>query len=86
MGFVLLERLGKLRDAPRDAMIMDYAKKRGKGFGLHQMLDTSGAILGTILVIFLFWKFIGQSWQKKSLTWRLSIIFNNNFIICFFNK
>lgn len=57
LGFVSLERLGKVRDAPRDAIIIDHAKKRGKGFGLHQMLDTSGAVLGTILVIFLFWKF-----------------------------
>jgi MFS family permease len=56
IGFVSLERFGKLRDAPRDALISQSTRKRGKGFGLQQMMDTSGAIIGTIIVIFLFWK------------------------------
>ena len=57
VAFVSLERFGKVRDAPRDAIIEDSTKKRGRGFGIAQMMDTSGAILGTILVLFLFWKF-----------------------------
>ena len=56
ISFISLERLGKLRDAPRDVIITQSTKKRGKGFAFHQMMDTSGAILGTLLVIFLFWK------------------------------
>ncbi|MEW5907592.1 MAG: MFS transporter, partial [Patescibacteria group bacterium] len=54
--FISLERFGKLRDAPRDVIITQSTKKRGKGFGFHQMMDASGAIIGTLLVIFLFWK------------------------------
>lgn len=57
LAFVSLERLGKARDAPRDAIITLSTKKRGKGFGIHQMLDTTGAIVGSLIVLFLFWKF-----------------------------
>ncbi len=54
---VSFERLGKARDAPRDAIIEDSTKKQGRGFGIAQMMDTSGAILGTIIILVLFWKF-----------------------------
>jgi len=57
IAFVSFERIGKSRDAPRDAIIEDSTKKTGTGFGISQMMDTSGAIIGTILVLFLFWKF-----------------------------
>jgi MFS family permease len=56
ISFISLERFGKLRDAPRDVIITQSTKKTGKGFALHQTMDTSGAIIGTLLVIFLFWK------------------------------
>ncbi len=56
MGFVLFERIGKARDAPRDAMIAQSTKERGKSFGIQQMLDTGGAIVGSIIVLFLLWK------------------------------
>ena len=57
LGFVSLERIGKARDAPRDAIIAQSTKQRGRGFGIQQMLDTAGAIAGAIIVLFLFWKF-----------------------------
>jgi len=57
LGFVSLERLGKLRDAPRDAVISVSTERRGRGFGIHQMMDTTGGVLGSIIVLFLFWKF-----------------------------
>ena len=57
LGFVSLERIGKSRDAPRDAIIAQSTKQRGRGFGIQQMLDTGGAIIGSIIVLFLFWKF-----------------------------
>ena len=57
VSFVAFERFGKARDAPRDAIIEESTKKVGKAFAFQQMLDTSGAVVGTILVIFLFWKF-----------------------------
>ena len=56
VAFVSFERLGKMRDAPRDVIVSVSTKKRGRGFGIHQMMDTSGAIIGTLFVLFLFWK------------------------------
>ena len=57
--FASLERIGKgLRTAPRDAIIADsMPKERGKGFGIHRAMDTSGAIAGSIVVFLLFWFF-----------------------------
>ena len=56
--FLSIERTGKgIRDAPRDAIIAESTKKRGKGFGIHRAFDTSGAILGSIIVLFLLWNF-----------------------------
>jgi len=59
--FVSLERVGKgLRTASRDAIIADsMPEERGKGFGVHRALDTSGAILGstTVFLLFWFWRF-----------------------------
>jgi MFS family permease len=56
VGFVALERFGKSRDAPRDAIIEDSTKKVGKAFAFQQMLDTSGGMIGTILIIILLWQ------------------------------
>jgi len=57
--FTGLERIGKgLRTAPRDAIIAESApQERGKGFGIHRALDTSGAILGSTIVFLLYWFF-----------------------------
>jgi len=54
-AFSAFERVGKsMRDAPRDAMISRFMpKKSGEGFGLHQMLDTAGAVAGSIVVLLL---------------------------------
>ncbi|MEK6842630.1 MAG: MFS transporter [Nanoarchaeota archaeon] len=57
IAFVSLERFGKFRDAPRDAVISYSRKVTGRNFGIVQMLDVVGGILGTIIVLFLFWKF-----------------------------
>jgi len=57
--FAGLERVGKgLRTAPRDAIIAEsMPAERGKAFGIHRALDTSGAIAGAIAVFVLFWFF-----------------------------
>ncbi len=49
--FVSFDRVGKgVRDAPRDAMISSLMpKEKGKGFGVHRALDTSGAVIGSII-------------------------------------
>ncbi len=62
--FVSLERFGKVRDAPRDAILIDTTKKRGRSFGIHQAMDTSGAIIGSLLVLLLFWKL---EWEFSSI-------------------
>jgi len=47
-----LERCGKgLRSGPRDAMISESASAdaRGRGFGLHRAMDSTGAVIGSLL-------------------------------------
>jgi len=56
--FKILERFGKgTRSAPTDALIAASAKKnhRGRGFGIHRMFDSGGAVLGSVLAFVLFW-------------------------------
>ncbi|MEE8168123.1 MAG: MFS transporter [Candidatus Hydrothermarchaeales archaeon] len=62
--FRILERGGKgIRTAPRDAIIADSAQEeRGKAFGLHRALDTSGAVFGSIIAFILFW-FLGLGFR-----------------------
>jgi len=46
-----------LRTAPRDAIIANSALPgaRGKAFGIHRALDTSGAFIGALTAFVLFW-------------------------------
>jgi len=59
LGVRFADRLGKgVRTAPRDALVADSvsAEERGKSFGFHRAMDTSGATLGLIvaaIVVFL---------------------------------
>jgi len=53
-----IERVGKgVRDAPRDALIASSSEieVRGKAFGFHRAMDSSGAFLGALLAFILFW-------------------------------
>ncbi|MFQ6115087.1 MAG: MFS transporter [bacterium] len=58
--FRILDRAGKVRSAPRDAIIADVSTKdkRGKNFGLLRAMDNLGAVCGIIICI-LFFKFLG---------------------------
>ncbi|MBL7209877.1 MAG: MFS transporter [Dehalococcoidia bacterium] len=62
LGVRFTDRLGKgVRTAPRDALVADSvsAEERGKGFGFHRAMDTSGAALGLIVaaaIVFLLQK------------------------------
>jgi MFS family permease len=58
--FKILDRAGKIRGAPRDAMIADISTKenRGKNFGLLRAMDHLGAVCGIIICI-LFFQLIG---------------------------
>jgi MFS family permease len=55
--FCALERVGKgLRTAARDAIIAEsVTSRRGRGFGIHRGLDTTGAILGSASAFLLLW-------------------------------
>jgi len=49
----VLERVGKgIRTAPRDSII-SLSGKSGRSFGIHRTMDTTGALIGVILVLFL---------------------------------
>jgi len=53
---IVSERIGKaIRNPPRDVMLSHAAKQIGYGwgFGLHEALDQSGALLGPLLVAFI---------------------------------
>lgn len=52
-----LERCGKgVRSAPRDALISESVDEnnQGKGFGIHRAMDSTGAVIGSILA-FALW-------------------------------
>ncbi len=53
--FRVLDRAGKLRGAPRDAIIADFSadRERGGNFGFLRTFDNLGAVFGIIFTIFL---------------------------------
>ena len=54
--FRILDRAGKIRSAPRDAILADVStpKTRGKIFGLLRSADHLGAVFGILICIFFF--------------------------------
>ncbi|MBN1860209.1 MAG: MFS transporter [Candidatus Thermoplasmatota archaeon] len=55
--FRILDRAGKMRGAPRDAIIADAStnQNRGRHFGLLRAMDNLGAVCGIIFCIICFW-------------------------------
>jgi len=54
LGIRIAERVGKgIRSAPRDALIADSTAcdVRGKAFGFHKAMDSTGAVLGPIIAL-----------------------------------
>jgi MFS family permease len=51
----MLDRVGKIRSAPRDAMIADLStdETRGRNFGLLRTMDNMGAVAGILISILL---------------------------------
>ena len=71
----VLDRIGKgIRTAPRDVLVSESADKdnMGKAFGVHKMLDMSGAALGILITWFIL-RGIGDSFDYKRM-FVLSII------------
>ncbi len=56
----IFDRAGKIRQAPRDAIIADISndKDRGRNFGFLRAMDNLGAVCG-IMIALLFFKFFG---------------------------
>jgi len=54
--FKVLDRAGKIRDAPRDAIIADVStiRTRGRNFGFLEMMDNLGAVTGIVISVLLF--------------------------------
>ncbi|MEO0225960.1 MAG: MFS transporter [candidate division WOR-3 bacterium] len=54
--FRIMDRAGKIRSAPRDAIIADLSsdQDRGKNFGLLRAMDNLGAVCGIIFCILMF--------------------------------
>lgn len=61
--FRVLDRSGKMRGSPRDAIISDLSKKenRGRNFGLLRAMDNLGAVVGILIAIF----FLGMIGYKN---------------------
>ncbi len=60
------ERLGKgIRSAPVDVLISKASEKgkKGSGFGFHRAFDSGGAVLGSLIALFLFF-YLGLSFQE----------------------
>ncbi|MBI2850264.1 MAG: MFS transporter [Chloroflexi bacterium] len=56
------DRLGKgIRSSARDALIADSVsdKERGRAFGLHRAMDTTGAFLGIVIAALVVWLVLG---------------------------
>lgn len=54
--FRSLDRLGKIRSAPRDAVVADMSteKDRGRNFGFLRLMDNAGAVCGILICLLLF--------------------------------
>ncbi len=73
-GIRLGDRVGKgIRTSPRDALIAESvsARERGRGFGLHRAMDTSGAVLGLAIAAIIIYLIQGGGIQLslKSYQW-----------------
>lgn len=51
--FKVIDRMGKMREAPRDALLSELTdyKTRGRSFGLLRSMDSLGAVIGTIVTL-----------------------------------
>jgi MFS family permease len=51
--FRILDRVGKIRSAPRDALVADIStnETRGRNFGLLRTMDNAGAVMGILICI-----------------------------------
>ncbi len=71
------DRVGKgVRTASRDALIADSvgAKERGRGFGLHRAMDSSGAVIGLIIAAIIIYLIPGDEFHLNIHAYRWMVI------------
>jgi len=71
------DRVGKgIRSSPRDALIADSvsADKRGKSFGIHRAMDTSGAVIGLVIAAIIIYAIQGSAVSLTDGTYRWMVI------------
>ncbi|HEY4712386.1 MAG TPA: MFS transporter [Dehalococcoidia bacterium] len=64
------DRLGKgVRSSSRDALIADSIspEERGRAFGLHRAMDTTGAFLGLTITVLVVWLVLGAGTKELTI-------------------
>jgi len=77
LGVRFGDRVGKgIRSSPRDALIADSvsAETRGKGFGIHRAMDSSGAVLGLAAAAIIIYALQGSGPLLTNDTYRWLVI------------
>ena len=77
LGIRFGDRVGKgIRTSSRDALIADSvsAGERGKGFGFHRAMDTSGAVLGLAIAAIIIYIVQGGGWQLSLETYQWIVL------------
>ncbi len=72
----IADRVGKgIRSAPRDALISHSTPRESSGFifGFHKMMDSAGAVVGSLSAFGLLW-FLGESEATFRTIFALSLI------------
>jgi MFS family permease len=71
------DRVGKgIRTSPRDALVADSvsAEERGRGFGLHRAMDTTGAVLGLALAAVIIYLVQGRGLELSLKTYQWLVL------------
>lgn len=71
------DRVGKgIRTSPRDALVADSvsAKERGRGFGLHRAMDTTGAVLGLAIAAVIIYVVQGGGLELSLRSYRWLVL------------
>jgi MFS family permease len=71
------DRIGKgIRNSPRDALVADSVapEQRGKGFGIHRAMDTSGAVLGLAIAAVIIYLLQGRDLILEPHTYKWLVL------------
>jgi MFS family permease len=71
------DRIGKgIRSSPRDALVADSveADQRGRGFGIHRAMDTTGATLGLVIAAIIIYLLQGRGLNLELQTYQRLVL------------